>query len=87
LSQQDHYDFGLRAVKSVLVMAGNIKRQNQSESENVVLIRAMRESNIPKFLSEDLPLFSALIQDLFPGVDMNSQSSSDLDNQVMRSME
>ena len=86
LSQQDHYDFGLRAVKSVLVMAGNIKRKNQDESENVVLIKAMRESNIPKFISDDLPLFQALIQDLFPGVKITRESKSALDDQVEQSI-
>jgi dynein heavy chain len=66
LSQQDHYDFGLRAVKSVLVMAGSLKRANPELPEDTVLIRAMRDANIPKFLKDDLPLFNAIIQDLFP---------------------
>lgn len=49
-------------------MAGTLKRANPDLEEDVVLIRAMRDSNVPKFLSDDLPLFYALIQDLFPGV-------------------
>jgi dynein heavy chain len=57
LSQQDHYDFGMRAVKSVLVMAGALKRADKTANEDEVLIRAMKNSNMPKFLKEDLPLF------------------------------
>lgn len=68
LSQQDHYDFGMRAVKSVLVMAGKLKRENPFINEDLVLIRALRDSNLPKFLTDDAILFKAIIQDLFPGV-------------------
>ena len=57
LSQQDHYDFGMRAVKSVLVMAGALKRDNPTLAEDVVLIRALRDSNLPKFLAQDALLF------------------------------
>jgi len=71
LSQQSHYDFGMRAVKSVLVKAGIVKRSNPKMSEDIVLIRAMRDSNIPKFLDDDLPLFNAIIKDLFPGTEIN----------------
>lgn len=57
LSQQDHYDFGMRAVKSVLVMAGALKRASPERNEDVVLICALRDSNLPKFLADDAILF------------------------------
>ena len=78
LSQQPHYDYGLRAVKSVLVMAGGLKRANPDTPEELVLIRALRDSNVPKFLADDLPLFAAIVQDLFPGVEIPSNDYGEL---------
>ncbi|EDQ84603.1 uncharacterized protein MONBRDRAFT_39235 [Monosiga brevicollis MX1] len=69
LSKQYHYDFGLRALKAVLVMAGQLKRGSPNLSEDVVLMRALRDMNLPKFVFEDVPLFKGLIADLFPGLD------------------
>lgn len=69
LSKQHHYDFGLRALKSVLVMAGDLRREAPDLTEDLVLMRALRDMNLPKFIFEDAPLFLALIQDLFPTLD------------------
>eukprot|EP01138_Halocafeteria_seosinensis_P006356 gb/GECG01006497.1/.p1 GENE.gb/GECG01006497.1/~~gb/GECG01006497.1/.p1 ORF type:complete len:3153 (+),score=416.35 gb/GECG01006497.1/:1-9459(+) len=82
LSQQKHYDFGMRAVKAVLVMAGALKRASPELNEDVVLIRAMRDSNVPKFLSDDLPLFHAIVGDLFPGVNVPPNDFGDLQTTV-----
>ena len=73
LSQQDHYDFGMRAIKSALVRAGSLRRSEPHLAEDVMLIRAMRDSNLPKLLAADIGLFQNIISDLFPGVDVPVQ--------------
>lgn len=67
LSKQDHYDFGMRAVKSVLSTAGRIKRDRPDLEEFMITIKAIRDMNLPKFIAEDVVLFDALFIDLFPG--------------------
>uniref|UniRef100_A0A3Q3DHJ9 Dynein axonemal heavy chain 17 n=1 Tax=Hippocampus comes TaxID=109280 RepID=A0A3Q3DHJ9_HIPCM len=70
LSKQDHYDWGLRAIKSVLVVAGSLKRGDTSRAEDQVLMRALRDFNIPKIVTDDMPVFMGLIGDLFPALDV-----------------
>jgi len=67
LSKQMHYDWGLRAVKSLLRQAGTLKRLEPESDENPVLCRALRDFNTPKITTLDMPIFLRLIKDLFPG--------------------
>ncbi|ORZ40908.1 dynein heavy chain [Catenaria anguillulae PL171] len=82
LSNQSHYDFGLRALKSVLVSAGNLKRLrigpgsaaaqegvSDPTTEQEILIQSVCETVMPKLVIEDLPLLRSLLHDVFPGVE------------------
>ncbi|XP_016076637.1 PREDICTED: dynein heavy chain 14, axonemal [Miniopterus natalensis] len=76
LSQQDHYNFGLRSLKTIIIMAGKKKRKFEctaSDSlsvmdESLIVIEAVREACLPKFIAEDVLLFEKIIGDIIPEV-------------------
>nr|XP_040125391.1 dynein heavy chain 9, axonemal isoform X7 [Ictidomys tridecemlineatus] len=86
LSKQDHYDWGLRAIKSVLVVAGSLKRGDPDRPEDQVLMRSLRDFNIPKIVTDDMPVFMGLIGDLFPALDVPRRRNLDFEALVRKAV-
>ena len=82
LSKQMHYDWGLRAIKGILRIAGGMKRGEPDKKEIQILMRALRDTNLPKFVQADFPIFLGLIEDLFPKVDVKKATDPTLTKAV-----
>ena len=74
LSKQQHYDWGLRALKTILLISGNLiqmekKKPNASidlKTEMELVIKAVRLNTLAKLTYADTVRFEALIKDIFP---------------------
>ncbi|XP_025195967.1 dynein heavy chain 2, axonemal [Melanaphis sacchari] len=68
LSKQDHYEFGLRGLVSLIRYAGQCRRQNPYMLDDEVLLLAMHNMNLAKLTVDDLPIFLGVVKDLFPSI-------------------
>lgn len=92
LSKQAHYDFGLRALKSVLVSSGGLKRVRLADSEGElgpdsviepqIIVQSLRETIAPKLVREDVDKMLEIQMLSFPGVEYVPANFEKLENAI-----
>ena len=69
-------------------MARNIKSNIKSQTEqkkrdkDKIILSSLEDANFPKFISEDIKLFKALLTDLFPGVELDEPKVQFFNEQI-----
>lgn len=92
LTKQAHYDFGLRALKSVLVSSGGLKRmpitttrersQVEETLEAQIIVQSIRETIAPKLIRNDVETMKSIELDSFPGIRYVSANLNELQNAI-----
>ena len=91
LSSQQHYDWGLRALKAVLNSGGRLIQSYKSEGSTVdaeteyeILIKAVRVNTLSKLTFADTERFLSLIADVFPGVKSSDITGGELEAAIQQ---
>lgn len=95
LSKQAHYDFGLRALKSVLVSSGGLKRARLTSGdaeiigaeevvEPEIIVQSVRETIAPKLIRNDVEIMMTIEGDCFPGVKYVPANLEKLEDTIRR---
>uniref|UniRef100_H3AMW9 Uncharacterized protein n=1 Tax=Latimeria chalumnae TaxID=7897 RepID=H3AMW9_LATCH len=83
LTTQQHYDWGLRALKTVLRGCGSLLQQlrrngRQEKNEGHIVVQALRLNTMSKLTFADCSRFDALVKDVFPSVDFKDVAYAEL---------
>uniref|UniRef100_A0A671UTR1 Cytoplasmic dynein 2 heavy chain 1 n=1 Tax=Sparus aurata TaxID=8175 RepID=A0A671UTR1_SPAAU len=72
LTPQQHYDWGLRALKTVLKACGSLLQQQRRIQESSLVVQALRLNTMSKLTFADSSRFDALVRDVFSGVNFTN---------------
>ncbi|XP_029374274.1 cytoplasmic dynein 2 heavy chain 1 isoform X3 [Echeneis naucrates] len=84
LTPQQHYDWGLRALKTVLKACGSLLQQQRMSpdkgniQESDLVVQALRLNTMSKLTFADSSRFDALVKDVFSGI-----SFTDVEDQML----
>ncbi|KAA8593993.1 hypothetical protein FQN60_004827, partial [Etheostoma spectabile] len=84
LTPQQHYDWGLRALKTVLKACGSLLQQQRRShdkdkiQESSLVVQALRLNTMSKLTFSDCSRFDALVRDVFSGVNF-----TDMEDQIL----
>ena len=90
LSHQKHYDWGLRALKTVLQGSGSLLQKYRSQAKGTsetdlfqvemnILIRAVRLNTLSKLTFVDTRRFNGLLNDIFPGIPFEDETFPEIE--------
>lgn len=77
----------MRAIKSSLIAAAYIKVHNKNnDNEETIILKALCDINLPKFITSDRQLFFGIIKDIFPNIPLKNNDMTEFYNPLIETI-